>query len=190
MPMIELDETEVIALRNNSNLLSKALANPKAREQVLRGLKAANPDLPIPELDAREPVTEALGEMTKTLADMRKEIADDKAAREQEKSLAKMQNQWGEGRSKVAKQGYAGESLEALEKFMEEKGVADHEVAAAAFEKMHPQAKPVENNSGKFDFFARKIDDNDALQKKLWNNDPSFVDDATTQILREMRGAA
>lgn len=189
MPMIELDETEVIALRNNSTLLSKALANPKAREQVLRGLKAANPDLPIPELDAKVPMMEELEGFGKTLKEMRDEMKAEKDARESEKNMAKMQAQWGEGRSKVAKQGYAGESLEALEKFMEEKGVADHEVAAAAFEKMHPAAKPVENNSGKFDFFARKIDDNDALQKKLWNNDPSFVDDATTQILREMRSA-
>lgn len=189
MAAVEIDETELVALRNNSSLLSKALANPKAREQVLRGLKAANPDLPIPELDARAPMMEELEGFGKTLKDMRDEMKADKEAREQEKSMAKLQSQWGEGRSKVAKQGYAGESLEALEKFMEEKGIADHECAAAAFEKMHPQTKPIEHNTGKFDFFARKIDDNDALQKKLWTNDPSFVDDATDQILREIRSA-
>lgn len=190
MAMQEIDETELVALRNNSSLLAKAMANPKAREQVLRGLKAANPDLPIPELDAKAPMMEELEGFGKTLKEMRDEMKADKEAREQEKNLAKLQTQWGEGRSKVARQGYAGESLEALEKFMEEKGVADHEVAAAAFEKMHPVSKPVEYNSGKFDFFARKIDDNDALQKKLWNNDPSYIDDATDQVLRELRGAA
>lgn len=189
MAAVEIDETELVALRNNSSILAKAMANPKAREQVLRGLKAASPDLSIPELDAKAPMMDELESFGKTLKEMRDEMKADKDAREQEKSLSKLQAQWGEGRSKAAKLGYAGESLEALEKFMEDKGVADHEVAAAAFEKMHPVSKPIEHNSGKFDFFARKIDDNDALQKKLWTNDPSFVDDATDQILREIRSA-
>lgn len=189
MGMIELDETEVMALRRNSELLNKTL-NSKGREQLLRALKTANPDLSVPEIDAKEPVMEALGQVTSSMAEMRKMIEDDKASRENEKRMEKFQSQWSEGRQKAAKQGYAGDSLEALEKFMEEKGVAEHEIAIPAFEKMHPPAAPVNNTSGKFDFFARKAEDNDVLQKKLWSGDPSYLEDAVGQTLREIRGAA
>lgn len=192
MGAVEIDEAELIALQRNSQLLNKALANPKAREQVLRGLKTATPELPIPELDAAQPFNDALEAFGKRFDAMEKTLTDDKAERTASEARGRLMQQWGEGRQKVQRQGYVGESLEALEKFMEEKGVADHEVAAAAFEKLHPQPAPVANASGKFDFFNKQAMKSDGLLKGLWDSgdENAYLGPAIDEVLKQERGFA
>lgn len=191
MAMTEIDEAELVSLRTNNNLLAVAMANPKAREQVLRGLKTAKPDLPIPELDAKEPVLEELRNFGKSITELRDEFKADKEARSDAERMGKLQALWADGRQKASKEGYAGESLQALEKFMEENGVASHEIAIPAFERLHPAPAPVANSTGKFDFFARKADDNDKTMKMLWDGDSDgFLNNAIGDTLKQMRGAA
>jgi hypothetical protein len=189
MAQIEIDENELVGLKNVATLFNKTL-NGKGREKLLRALKEGNPDLPIPELDAKDPILEEMRKVTSSVDEIKKQIEDEKSKREEEKNLAALQSKWNEGRAKVAKQGYSGDSLTALEKFMEDNGVADHVIAAAAFEKLNPPAKPVDSVSGKFDFFTSRADDSDKLAKKLWSNDSSYLDDAINQTLLDMRGAA
>lgn len=189
---VEIDEVELVALRNAAKLLNTSLQG-KGREQLLRAIKMDNPTLPIPELDARAPVDEAMNGIRDDMKALRDQISAEKTAREDAENRAKLANQWNEGRSKANKMGYTGESLEALEKFMEEKGVADHEVAAAAFEKLHPQATPVVSQSGRFsnDFFSRKIEESDHLNKMLFSGDfDGHLNGAIDQTLKDIRGAA
>lgn len=189
--MTEVDEAELVALRRNSTLLDRAM-NSKAREQLLRALKVGTPDLPVPEIDAKEPVMEAIGQVNTSIAEMRKLIDDDKAAREDEKRMAKLNAQWSAGRVKAAKEGYDGDALKALEDFMQEKGIAEHEIAIPAFERMHPPSAPIISSSNKFDFFNKpNADSSDQLMKKLWSGDSDgFLNDSINQTLKEMRGAA
>jgi hypothetical protein len=195
MAQVEIDEAELVSLKNVAGLFAKTL-NSKERNSMLQAVKRANPDLPIPEIDARAPIDEAMNGFRDELKATRDELAAERQARKDENDRAKLAQQWNEGRSKAQKQGYVGESLDALEKFMEEKGVADHEVAAAAFEKLHPQqAQPVVNPSGKFDFFGMPNAD-DKIGKAIVDlrdgktDENSFLDFSVNEVLREMRGAA
>lgn len=192
MAMVEFDETELQALQRNSKLMAGALANPKSRELVLKALKAADPNLPIPELDAKEPINQEISAIRDDFKAMRDEIKADRESRENESRQNKMQAQWNEGRSKVQRQGYVGDALESLEKFMEEKGVADHEIAAAAFEKLHPQTKPVNNGNNKFDFFNRNSDKNSERLNDLWKtgDENAFLGPAIDEVLKQERGQA
>lgn len=189
MSQVEIDEAELTGLKNVAALFNKTL-NGKGREKLLRALKEGSPELPIPELDAKDPILEEMRKVTSSVDDLKKQIEDEKTKREEEKNLAALQTKWNDGRAKVARQGYSGDSLTALEKFMEDNGVADHVIAAAAFEKLNPTPKPVDSTSGKFDFFTQRADDSDKLSKKLWSNDPTYLDDAISQTLRDLRGAA
>lgn len=195
MAMQEIDEAELASLRNSAGLLTKALNSPKSREQILRGLKAANPELAIPEIDAAQPFNEALEGMNKRFDELAKQLSEEAQARKDAEDRAALAQRWNDGRSKAAKLGYSGESLEALEKFMEEKAIADHEIAAAAFEKMNPAPKPVSNTSGRFDFFGiPSADDNvskaitDLREGKIGEN--QFLDFSVNEVLKEMRGVA
>lgn len=190
--MVEVDEDILVALRNRSGLLDKTLSNPKTRESLLRSIKAANPELPVPEIDAAQPINDALTKMNEQFADIRKELKEEKNARETAERNALLSHEWGLGRSKANKAGYAGDSLDALEKFMEEKGVADHEVAMAAFEKLHPQAKPVVNSGNRFDFFNKSAVKNNENLTELWKtgDENAFLGPQIDQILKEERGQA
>lgn len=194
MALAEIDEGELAALRNVATVFNKTM-NSKQREQLLRAVKGANPDLPIPEIDARAPMDDALSGMREEFKAMREDIAKERTAREDSEARLRLATQWNEGRSKVQKSGYVGDSLEKLEKFMEDKGVADHEVAAAAFEKLHPQAQPVMNTSNKFDFFGPRNADSavdrgiEALKKGEIGED-QFLNSSISAVLGEMRGAA
>lgn len=193
--MIEVDEAELASLKNVAGLFNKTM-NSKEREKLLRALKGANPELPIPEIDAKEPVMEELASFSKSLKEMKESLEADKASREEEKRLAKLQAEWGKSQQKAIKAGYVGDSLEALEKFMEEKGVADHEIAMAAFEKMNPPATPISSTSSRFDLFAPPSGANDVLGKNIEAlkegkiTDSQYIDSSVNAVLKEMRGFA
>ena len=195
MPQVEVDEAELAALKNVSTLFNRTL-NSKGREQLMRALKVANPDLPIPEIDAKDPILDELKAMRTSQEELAKKFQDAETKRDEDAKLSKLQAQWSEGRAKMAKYGYVGDALTALEKFMEEKGIADHELAAAAFEHVHPPGKPVESTSNKFDFFPSATNADDVITKGISElkegkiSDDQFLNTSVNQVLREMRGQA
>lgn len=191
MALAEIDEAELASLRGVAAIFNKTLGS-KEREKLLRAVKGANPDLPIPELDARAPVDAEISGVKDEMKAFREEIAKDRADRKAESDRAQLTTQWNAGRSKARKLGYSGESLDELEKFMEEKGVADHEVAAAAFEKMHPKAQPVSNPTNKFNIFGQPNAD-DTISKSIVDMRDGKIDGdqqldfSINEVLREMR---
>lgn len=194
MANVEIDESELAALKNVAGLVNKGLNNPKSRESILRALKAANPELPVPELDAKDPILEQMKEMRDEQKKFMDSVTERENKRVEEENLTKLKAKWEVGQSKARKMGYDDESLKVLEKFMEDNGVADHEIAAAAFEKLHPQPKPIANTSGKFNFFQPTGAD-DFITKSLDElkagkiNETQFLDGSVDKVLSEIRAA-
>lgn len=190
MALIEVDEGEYAAARRVTEDVAKLLGNPKTRRKLLEAQKELNPHLSIPELDAHEPIRNEVSELSKTLAELRAELAADKAERERQAQLSTLQKTWDSGRGKLRANGYTDDGLAEIEKFMEEKGIADHEVAAAAFERMHPADEPVKSIGGnRFDLFSAD-DRSDESMKALFSNpdDPIALDKLVNDTLRQVRG--
>lgn len=190
MPLQEIDEAELVALRRNNTLLARALGDTKSREQVLTALKIANPDLPVPELDAKAPVIAEINGLKNELAEFRKSAEEERAARVAEKRQAELNAKWSAGQAKAKSQGYSGDGLSELEKFMEEKGIFDHDIAIPAFERLHPPATPVSPTGNRFDFFAKQPSENgDENMKRLWaGDDEGFLQGAISDTLKQARG--
>lgn len=189
MPMIEIDENELAGYRNVTKALQTMLAHPEARRLVQQAQKTVNPNSVIPEIDAAKPVLDAVGALRKEFEDDKKAREEAAAKAEEDRKVKTLKETWERGREAAKAQGYTKEGLESLEKFMEERGVADHEVAIPAFERLHPQAKPVETASNRFDFFnARKHDGDEAMKMLLEGNDEGFLATTIPQVLADVRG--
>lgn len=186
---MEIDEIQYKALMQHQKFLTDALGNPKSRALLLKAQKELNPNTPIPELDAKDAVMEEVTGVRSALEELKKQMAEESAKRAEAEASGKLAAQWSAGRQKANKAGYEGEALESLEKFMEEKGIADHDIAIPAFEKFHPErAQPVASSANHFDFFNRSKANDDKLYKQLWDGDiEGFTDAAVTDTLKQMR---
>jgi hypothetical protein len=73
---------------------------------------------------------------------------------------------------------------------MEEKGVADHEVAAAAYERLHPPVEPVRAVGGnRFDMFEPSERASDSMKALLENPDSEHaLGSVINETLRSVRG--
>lgn len=186
MPMIEVDENEYRALVQNSGVIKvveQMMANPAARKKLLEARKVADPTASIPEIDAAAPVEAAVSEVTKTVAELRKEMADDKAERENTRRLDALNTQWAKGQEFLRDHGYQDDGIAAIEKFMQENGVASHKIAMAAFEREHPAPEPVTPTSTRFDIFAAPS--KDESMKMLHDGDE---DGFLNQTIAAIRG--
>jgi hypothetical protein len=188
--LIEVDEGEWAAHRRVTEAMQKLLNNPTTRRKVLEAQKILDPNLAIPELDAAEPLRSEMNDVRSTVDELKQMLADQKAEREQEARMAKLNKTWEAGQSKLRTNGYTDEGLAEVEKFMELHGVADHEVAAAAFERMHPPAEPVKAVGGnRFDLFEPDTRSSEEMQKLFADpDDPMVLNSLINNTLRQVRG--
>lgn len=193
MPAVEIDETELAQLRGVRDTVANMLKNPKSRTQLLHAQKLANPNAVIPEIDAPAPFIEALSKTNATLEEVKKQLADDRSAREDEKRLGTLNAKWESGRATLRARGYTAEAIEKIEKeIMEPNGVADHEIAANHFDKLHPQAEPLGVGSNRMIFSdvfsADAKKDGNPLKHLFDGNDEAFLQSVVPDTLREVRG--
>jgi hypothetical protein len=103
--------------------------DPALNKEAKRLIKRKYPNLAIPDYDLEEKVEARLS------------AADQKKAQEAAEAAAKAdRDAWNASRSKVQKEyGFTDEGMKDLEKWMHEKAVADHEVAAEYRAAKNPQ---------------------------------------------------
>ncbi len=190
MALIEIDDSELASHRQVTETMQKLLANPKTRNMILRAQKIANPDAVIPELDATEPLRGELEDVRSTLASLTETLAADRAEREKASKMQALEKQWNAGRSKLRNNGYTDEGLEAVEKFMEDKGLADHEIAAAAYERFNPPQEPVRSiSNNRFDVFGQEDRSSEHMKSLLADPEsPTALDNIINDTLRSIRG--
>jgi hypothetical protein len=103
--------------------------DPQLNKEAKRLIKKKYPNLAIPDYDLEEKVEARLS------------AADQKKAQEAAEAAAKAdRDAWNASRARVQKQyGFTDEAMKDLEKWMHEKAVADHEVAAEYRAAKNPQ---------------------------------------------------
>jgi hypothetical protein len=181
MPKVEIEETAFQQSEALRQTVAGMLANPKARKLVLEAQKEAFPGTPVPELDSQKPFNDGLDAIGKRLDAMNKALEDDKAEREKQKNLDELRLAFSKNRTKLANQGWTDEGITGVEKLMEERGIFDHEVGAALFEKLHPPGDPATPTGfNTWNFFDTPKEGEDNLKKLL---DSKGEDDA---VLRTM----
>ena len=154
---------ELRATKPSKELLDQIGANPKTRTSLLRLMKTVKPDLPIPELDAAEPVLEAVNAINKRLDDKEKAEQDAAATRDKEASERAAKSDIDKGRAMLRKRGYQDEGIEKIESLMQERGNPDYEAAEALFAKSQHKDEPIipTNLNRSWDLFAPPEDNND-----------------------------
>ena len=190
MARVEVDEAEYEARGRVAQTIQQMMANPAARRKILEAQKIVAPDQVIPEIDAAEPLREEIKGVRDSFNDLRAEMAKDREARAEAERTASLRMQWQSGRSKLLQNGYTDEGIAAVEKFMEDKGVADHEVAAAAYERLYPAQEPVRAVGGnRFDLFDPGDRSSDQMKALLANpEDNMALNSIVTDTLRQVRG--
>ena len=188
MPTVEIDETELLQYRNITGAVQKMLANPITRTKLLEAQKIINPNAVIPEIDSQKPLNDAIGSLNKTVEDLKKDIEARDSKAKEEKALDALRSKWEAGRAKARRAGYTAEGIEALEKFMEDNGVADHMIAMPAFERENPPAKSIDaTGSNRFDVLHSVRPEGDDMKLLVDGDERQFLNKRINETLAGIR---
>jgi hypothetical protein len=150
MAEVQIDETRLGNLTAIAQLTDAALKNPKTRKAYLQAIKEANPQIPIPEIDAAEPINSEISEMknamTKFMDDFKKERDDEKS----QNQIKEVKRSYEAGKSKLLDLGYTPEAIGEIEKLMESEGITNWEVGRKAFEYDNPRPAPAAPSRANF----------------------------------------
>lgn len=194
MPVIEVEEAELLRSQQARKFVESIWNNPKARRKLLEAQKEVKPDDPmVKELDKPEPYEEQFAALRKELEDEKKSRIEAEAKREQDLKLSELRKVRSDGLEKLrGEYRYTADGIKAVEEIMEKKGILDPLDAAAIFERDHPQQAPIAPNSGSWNFLEPVPDDSADLKKLIetkGENNP-LLDKMTREALMEIRGSA
>jgi len=158
--------------RDELAALAQRLAdNPETRKDFLRMTKKVNPDLPIPELEIDDRTTSALTQMRQENEAIKAQLK----AKEAQEMLDKR-------RQSLVKKGLVDneDEIDAVEKLMLEKKIADHETAAQYHQWMKQAAVPTP--SGYQPSAVKQFDLN-----KFWKNPNTAAREEAVRALNDVR---
>lgn len=190
MAMIEVDELQFAELKRISDAANLIGADPGRRARLQELLAEAAPDkvgdVPILRREVKEAVAGIEKKFDDFIAEQKKEREERTAAEER----GKLEGRWMTSRAKAREAGYnTDEALTALEDFMEKNGVADHELAMPAFERLHPPPEPVVSASSRWNFFDQMEGATGEANKALLEGrDEAFLAAMLPAALKEGRG--
>jgi len=188
MPTVEIDENELANLRQIQTVLGQVEKHPEARALAQKAVALAAPDRAGPEVRIRDEVDKQLGEFRSGFDELKNMLVEDKKSREAAEAQQKLQARWSEGRAKVRAQGYTDEGLGELEKLMEERGIADHEAAAALYERMNPPPEPLISGGARWDWASPEVKNAPDLKPLFEGREDEFLGPAIANALKEARG--
>jgi hypothetical protein len=130
---MSLENLSLEARDELASLMQTLAESPDTREDILRLTKRVKPNLNIPEIDLKDRTNSELSKMREENEALRNEFR----ARDAKADLE-------ERRKALVKKGLAqsDEDIQAIEKVMLEKKIADHETAAEYHQYMKEAAKP------------------------------------------------
>jgi hypothetical protein len=161
----------------------------EAREMLQKAVLIGAPEFAGPEARIRAEVEQQKSSLEKKFDDFVAEQHAERAKREADEAEGRLKSRWTDSRTKAVTAGYSGESLTNLEKFMEERGIADHEVAISHFERLHPPPPPEPTGGSHWNFFDQKKTDTGVDLEPLYaGNDEQFLANMIPVALKEARG--
>lgn len=187
MPLEEIDQAELQKLRLHTALLDKIGGNAKTRSKLLEIIKELNPAAVIPEVDAKH---EVMGEVAKTrdeLAALRKQLDEEKAQTAKARAQTAMETTIEAGRARLKADGFTQEGIEAVEKLMETRGIADYDAAAALYERTQPKEDSVTPTDFGKSWNFMKPEDKDEEHKLLLSDPMQFQQKQIRKFMAEAR---
>lgn len=188
--MPELDELQYAEYQRVQRLVQQIGKNPKATKLLQEAVAEAAPEEVGPEIRIRNEVNERLSGIEKLIADDKAERAAERERQAADNAQRDLERRWGEGRAKVRAKGLMDDGLPKLEEFMEKNGIADHELALAAYEKLNPPPPPAMSGGSHWNFFDKPADEGGAaLVDRLMKQDfEGFLGEAVPLAIAEVRG--
>jgi hypothetical protein len=162
---MSLENTSLEERDELASLMKTLAETPETREDILRLTKKVKPGLNIPEIDIKDRTSKALEEMRQENEAIRNELK----ARDAQAELDKR-------RKSLMEKGLVSskEDVDAVEKIMLEKKIADHEAAAEYHNFMKQAAKPTPTGYNpsairKFNLGAFQKDPQGAARNEAFN---------------------
>lgn len=188
--MPDISEADLANYQRVHKFVANAMNNPTTRRKVQEIQKALDPNSVVPELDAAAPIMAEVDELRKGLTTLTDSINKDRDDRKAGESLANLKTQFEKGRASLRAAGYTPEAIEKIEKIMEEKGVADHDVAASHFDKLNPAPAPVVGGGNRFEIFQESARTDERLKPLFDGHEEVFLNREIGATLRDLRGLA
>ena len=195
MPMVEVDEQELLEARRMRGVLAKITADPKRKARLELLHKEVDPSVPTPTNDLLKPVDDAVTAVSKEMADLRKQLADEKVESERARNLAALSGRVDSGLADLKRAGWMDDGIAKVKAIMEEKGLLDVEDAVAIFERRNPAPPPISpGGSGAWNFMDdAALGDADADIKKMietkGQSEP-LLNAMVNKTLLEVRGSS
>lgn len=195
MALIEVDESEFAALKRVRDTVAKIANAPDAKKLLQKAHKLVDPNAVTPDLDADDAKEKDKSESQKQIDELKAQIAADKAEREKNETLARLNTKFEAGRAKLKNERrYTPQGIERVEKFMEERGIADHEIAADHLERQDGPPPEVMSPRafGSFNFIEPPKDDDTFVKALLESkgDDDGAVLKAAVEAVGDLRGNA
>lgn len=192
MAKVEIEEHEFLNNQKLQNTVKKMLENKDSRELVQKAYKIVDPNASVPEIDTKVATENAAAAAQKVVDDFRKEQTELRAKEAADRNMADLTGRWNKGRAALKSQKYTEEGIAAVEKLMEERGIADHGDAQIIFERLHPPSAVADPSPGAWGFMDKNGTDSSAEDmKRLFESrgeDEGILRKMVNQTLKEVRG--
>lgn len=170
MAKIEVEESDLVALRRVNTFAETALNNPKTRRQMLEIQKTLNPDAVIPEIDAADHVMSAVKQVSDKVDAMLTKLSERDTAADDARRTSALQEKMAAGQRMLREHSYSEEGITKIEALMLAEGIVSYAAGLALFERQNPAPPPADNSRpGRFgDMSGNDVQTDDF--KKLWDS--------------------
>ena len=190
MATVEIDELQLKNMERVRETLAKINSNPEGKRLLQKAQKLIDPNAITPDLDADDAKAKVDTEWQKKFEELQASIQADKEKRDNDAALAQANSKWEDGRKSLRDRGYTPEGIEAVEKQMQEKGIANHVIMANHLEKENPPQDVLTPRAfGSFNFVEQPKEDDDFLKSMLTSrgNDDNAVIKQAAEAINEIR---
>ena len=191
MPVVEIDETELLQNRQLRAMVEALGKNPRTARKFAELVKEHNPNAKI-DVPPPDPLEERLTKFEQSMNDRLKSWDEEKATTERNQKIAQITKRRDDGFAELRTQRWTDDGLKKVEELMEREGILDPLVAAAYIEKSNPLPEPVTPNStGSWNFLETPAVDADANIKALLEtrgDSEQIADRMVREALTEFRG--
>lgn len=190
MPIVEIDENELLAYKRMAGVANKIMANPQGKKLLEQAHKLVDPGAITPTLDLEAQLEAARKEDREQIAALKAQMQADKEEREKNATLASLQATIDKGFAELRSQGWQEDGIKKVDEVMKEKNILDPLLAAAWVEKNLPQPTTATPSGGTSWNFMDSVTDTDADLKSLIANrgEGNTADKMAADALREFRG--
>ena len=190
MPTVEIDETELLRLRQIGAAANKVYAHPEGRKLLERAHKMVDPNAVTPALDQERMIQEPVNAAVEEVKALKAELQKEREEREKAEKLASLQRNIDDGFNSLRQQGWQEDGIKAVDALMKEKAILDPAIAAAYIEKtMPPQQPATPSGVGAWNFMEPPADSEADLKSLMANRgEGPVVDKMAREALSEFRG--